>query len=189
MNRIFILCVVLLVAISCNNTPTAQQTTDAKVKKQTVSTFDSATTHNLLFVVNRYYELKDALVATNDSNTYRAASSLSASADSFKMMMIKDSAKAIALLPLLDTIIHHSKAIASINDKTCELQRIEFSPVSDAIYQLVKKAEVKDAGIYQQYCPMAFNDKGAYWLSNVEEIKNPYFGKKMLECGEVKDSL
>jgi hypothetical protein len=36
---------------------------------------------------------------------------------------------------------------------------------------------------------MAFDDKGAYWLSAESEIKNPYFGKKMLECGEVTDSL
>jgi Cu(I)/Ag(I) efflux system membrane fusion protein len=36
---------------------------------------------------------------------------------------------------------------------------------------------------------MAFNDAGAYWLSKTSDIKNPYFGKKMLICGEVKDSL
>jgi Cu(I)/Ag(I) efflux system membrane fusion protein len=57
------------------------------------------------------------------------------------------------------------------------------------MYMLVKEAKLANAGVYHQYCPMAFNDKGAYWLSNEAEIKNPYFGKKMLECGEVKDSL
>jgi Cu(I)/Ag(I) efflux system membrane fusion protein len=36
---------------------------------------------------------------------------------------------------------------------------------------------------------MAFNNKGAYWLSNEREIKNPYFGSEMLECGSVEDSL
>ena len=36
---------------------------------------------------------------------------------------------------------------------------------------------------------MAFNDAGAYWLSAASDIKNPYFGKKMLTCGEVKDSI
>jgi Cu(I)/Ag(I) efflux system membrane fusion protein len=36
---------------------------------------------------------------------------------------------------------------------------------------------------------MAFDNKGAYWLSNVSEIKNPYFGEKMLTCGSVQDSL
>jgi len=29
-------------------------------------------------------------------------------------------------------------------------------------------------------------DKGAMWLSETTEIRNPYFGGKMLECGVVK---
>jgi Cu(I)/Ag(I) efflux system membrane fusion protein len=33
---------------------------------------------------------------------------------------------------------------------------------------------------------MAFDNKGAYWLSETKEIRNPYFGDKMMTCGEVK---
>jgi Cu(I)/Ag(I) efflux system membrane fusion protein len=36
---------------------------------------------------------------------------------------------------------------------------------------------------------MAFNDKGAYWLSDKEAIRNPYFGDKMLTCGSVEETL
>ena len=43
--------------------------------------------------------------------------------------------------------------------------------------------------VYYQYCPMANGDKGAYWLSTIKEIKNPYFGDAMLSCGETKDTL
>ena len=43
--------------------------------------------------------------------------------------------------------------------------------------------------VYYQYCPMAFNNKGAYWLSNQSVIRNPYFGNEMLECGKVEDSV
>ena len=57
------------------------------------------------------------------------------------------------------------------------------------MFSLLKQADLRNAGIYRQYCPMAFNDKGAYWLSDETDIKNPYFGKKMLECGEVTDTL
>ena len=28
--------------------------------------------------------------------------------------------------------------------------------------------------------------KGAYWLQDSKEIKNPYYGKSMLECGETQ---
>ena len=36
---------------------------------------------------------------------------------------------------------------------------------------------------------MANDDKGGYWLSIEKEIKNPYFGSKMLKCGEVKGTI
>ena len=43
--------------------------------------------------------------------------------------------------------------------------------------------------IYKKFCPMAFNNDGAYWYADVEEIKNPYFGDKMLKCGSVKKTI
>ncbi len=39
------------------------------------------------------------------------------------------------------------------------------------------------------FCPMAFNNKGADWLQGNVQVANPYFGKKMLRCGEVKGTL
>lgn len=43
--------------------------------------------------------------------------------------------------------------------------------------------------LYVDYCPMANNNKGAYWLSQTKEIKNPYLGKKMPKCGELKKEI
>ena len=45
-----------------------------------------------------------------------------------------------------------------------------------------------DQVVYKQYCPMADEDRGAYWLSKEKEVLNPYFGDAMLKCGEVKES-
>jgi membrane fusion protein, copper/silver efflux system len=36
---------------------------------------------------------------------------------------------------------------------------------------------------------MVDGDRGAYWLSEFEQIKNPYFGDMMLRCGEVREIL
>jgi membrane fusion protein, copper/silver efflux system len=36
---------------------------------------------------------------------------------------------------------------------------------------------------------MANNDKGAYWFSDSEEIKNPCFGDMMLGCGENRETI
>jgi hypothetical protein len=54
---------------------------------------------------------------------------------------------------------------------------------------LVKKSGVSNGELYVEYCPMAFDDKGASWLSSSKEIRNPYFGDKMLTCGEVKETI
>jgi hypothetical protein len=43
--------------------------------------------------------------------------------------------------------------------------------------------------VYVAYCPMANNNEGANWLSNDKEIKNPYFGDKMLRCGSVMETI
>jgi hypothetical protein len=42
---------------------------------------------------------------------------------------------------------------------------------------------------YYEFCPMAFNNSGAYWLSDNAVIRNPYFGDKMLTCGSVEEEL
>jgi Cu(I)/Ag(I) efflux system membrane fusion protein len=61
--------------------------------------------------------------------------------------------------------------------------------VSDMLYDLIKNTGLKGDTVYHQYCPMAFDDKGAYWLSSQSAIRNPYFGKEMLTCGNTKDTL
>jgi len=43
--------------------------------------------------------------------------------------------------------------------------------------------------IYVQHCPMANNNQGALWLSVDKEIRNPYFGEAMPDCGSITDSI
>lgn len=66
-----------------------------------------------------------------------------------------------------------------------EEQRRLFHELSLGLEPIFTKA-LSEGTIYKQYCPMAFDNKGAYWLSNIAEVQNPYFGDKMLRCGEVK---
>ena len=41
-----------------------------------------------------------------------------------------------------------------------------------------------NAGYEVVFCPMAFNNKGAYWVQKTGEIINPYHGMMMLHCGD-----
>ncbi len=68
-------------------------------------------------------------------------------------------------------------------------QRISFAVFNDALYQSVKSLGLHHGTVFYQYCPMANGDKGAFWLSEVEEINNPYFGEEMLRCGETRETF
>ncbi|UCD36922.1 MAG: efflux RND transporter periplasmic adaptor subunit [Fidelibacterota bacterium] len=62
-----------------------------------------------------------------------------------------------------------------------------FEQVSNTIIALEQSfGHIAPGDVYQLFCPMAFNNAGAYWLQKVKQVDNPYFGAKMLRCGEVK---
>ncbi len=67
-------------------------------------------------------------------------------------------------------------------------QRDVFSSLTRAMEPILKEA-ISEGEIYKQYCPMAFGGRGDYWYSNSEEIRNPYFGDKMLKCGRVEETI
>lgn len=70
-----------------------------------------------------------------------------------------------------------------------EALRESFSVLSDNLYESLKTFGVSGVTVYHQFCPMAFDNKGAYWLSNNTEIINPYFGDEMLHCGSVVETI
>lgn len=67
-----------------------------------------------------------------------------------------------------------------------ESLRSEFSYMSRDMATLVRQFGIAEGELYLQYCPMAFDNTGAYWLSAEQEISNPYFGDKMLRCGSTQ---
>jgi Cu(I)/Ag(I) efflux system membrane fusion protein len=72
---------------------------------------------------------------------------------------------------------------------TIEAQRKAYADFTGDFYTTIKIFGLIDKTVYYQYCPMAFDGKGAYWLSTTREIRNPYFGDAMLTCGETKETL
>ena len=69
-----------------------------------------------------------------------------------------------------------------------EKQRQVFASFTEKAGPIFEDALSKGT-IYKKFCPMAFNNKGAYWYADVEEITNPYFGEKMLNCGSVEKTI
>ncbi|HVW14123.1 MAG TPA: DUF3347 domain-containing protein [Mucilaginibacter sp.] len=64
-------------------------------------------------------------------------------------------------------------------------QREHFGSLSANLYAVLRVFKDNDTVLYQQYCPMVKKS----WISESATIKNPYYGKEMLECGVTKETL
>ncbi|WP_051205429.1 DUF3347 domain-containing protein [Salinimicrobium xinjiangense] len=74
------------------------------------------------------------------------------------------------------------------NTEDVNVQRTAFLDLSAAMEGLVS-GSISSGELYKQYCPMAFDGQGGAWLSASKEIRNPYYGDKMLKCGSVRETL
>ena len=138
--------------------------------------------------LNNYYGLRDAFLQSSDTMAATRATLLAASADSLDLTQIKADSSILEMAKqYAASVSAEAKALAG--EKDIEAKRKSFQMISDNMYDLVRTVHFDRQIVYHQFCPMAFNDAGGYWLSQTSDIKNPYFGKKMLTCGEVKDSI
>ena len=140
----------------------------------------------LFSLASTYLTLKDALVATDSEKAKDAANELLGKLDKVDMSLIKDDAHNY-WMEQLSAIKAHSEKITITDD--IEEQRKQFDFLSQALIKATKVFGIGEKTLYVQHCPMANENEGADWLSNVEEIRNPYFGDKMLTCGLVKTTI
>ena len=79
---------------------------------------------------------------------------------------------------------------AIANADTFDIARVHFEPLSKAVEYLASRDATRpEKPVYVINCPMAFDFRGADWLQRDEDIKNPYFGAEMLQCGHVMRPL
>lgn len=140
-----------------------------KAQTTTTATFKDA---KLGTAYTNYLKVKDALVASNAEEAKKAAVEFQKS--------LKDVKGA-------DAVLAATTKFANTGD--LKEQRVLFSTVSNEMTTLVKGGQLSAGALYLEYCPMANGNEGAYWLSNEKQIKNPYFGDRMLKCGSVKETI
>ena len=128
------------------------------------------------------YGIKNALVSSNVKTAAVYAGELLKAISDIDMKAISET-DMNAVMPLQAKLIFDTKHIAENNG--IEAQREYFSSLSNNIYKLAKGVKLSAEPVYQEYCPM----KKMYWLSSETAIKNPYYGKAMLTCGKVTDTL
>ncbi len=127
-----------------------------------------------------YYSVKDALVATDAAKAKTGATSLVAALGKVDVAKLSDNdKKALATAKIKAATISKSTDV--------DAQREAFESLSTSMITLAKST--KPAKTYVQFCPMAAEGKGASWLSDKREVRNPYYGDKMLKCGSVKEEI
>jgi hypothetical protein len=126
-------------------------------------------------LLKNYYAIKEALVEGNNTAASKKAGDFVKAASSLNTKVV-DTA-------ISKQLIEGAMIIGANND--IKKQREAFSPFSDNLFLLAKKVKLSKAPIYRQYCPM----KKAYWLSSESEIRNPYYGSMMLNCGKVMETI
>lgn len=137
-------------------------------------------------VYKAYIILKDAFVATDFQKVNSTADEVGTALKSVDMSLLKGDAHMI-WMDQLETLENTISSIGKLSD--IEKQRTEFAKFNLAFYKSMKAFGLNNTTAYYQYCPMANRDKGAYWFSDSEEIRNPYFGEAMLGCGENRETL
>ncbi|TSE08380.1 DUF3347 domain-containing protein [Aquimarina algiphila] len=171
-----LLVIVTLISISCNQ--------DKKPVTVTQNELDGSVDLNItnevsevkfsdgktLEIYGLYLNIKAALVNSNSEGVQVEAKKLEA---------------AIGVLEEYKSLKATSKLISLTKD--IKEQRNFFVSLTNETEKLIHDAKITSGAVYKQFCPMAFDGEGGYWLSDSEEIRNPFFGDKMLVCGSVKD--
>lgn len=149
-------------------------------------------TFNLVFgkMLDSYFQLKDQFIKENDTLITKGTEQLITDINAAEGVLgeLKADSSIVSTAKTYTTGIRN-ELTALKQEKDIEERRKSFQVLSEQLYDLIRTVKYDRAVVYHQYCPMAFNDAGAFWLSNSSDIRNPYLPKKMLICGEVKDSI
>ena len=159
-----------------------EKETDHTDMNQRITTTD-AFKSQLEQVFNAYIKLKDALVDDDSSTASASAKTLLSAMKNVDMKQLTDHNAHSHWMTISKEITESATSISKISD--IEKQRSHFKHLSAHLSKGVKLFGVNQK-VYEQFCPMADNNNGAYWLSLDEAIKNPYLGAKMLTCGDNK---
>jgi hypothetical protein len=158
---------------------------DMVVTKTNKDKTDPVVTKFINTVTRQYLFIKNGLAADNNAEAKTGATQLAGTIKKFDKSYFNTGQKK-EFDKYGDNINGQLQGI--ISTKQIEEQRSFFGLLSQQVYELIKVFGANQV-LYHDHCPMAFNNKGAMWLSETKEIRNPYFGSNMLNCGTVQEII
>lgn len=191
-----------IVVISCNNNNSAKDNStgmnhdsmpmpvkdntmadnNVKMVATTFATVDAAVSTFMKSMVMDYLEVKNALANDKETEAAAASGKMYEAMKGFDKSLLSADQKKV-----YDDIETDLKEHAEhISKNKIEHQREHFAMMSKDMYDMVK-AFGAGMTLYHDHCPM-YNE-GSMWLSESKDIKNPYYGDKMMTCGSVEEMM
>lgn len=178
MNKLKLI-VLLVVLAGCKQQATQEQVHTPHTKADTTVVVSKPVPQPLRLenpaheiLLEPYWQLQAALVESNAFGARKAA------------LLLEEAARQVKTKQVIA-----EKAAAILQESDLEKQRVHFSTISQELIQLVESEGIRQGAAYVAFCPMAMEDKGAYWLTQEKEVINPYFGASMLTCGSIEKTL
>jgi hypothetical protein len=185
----------MMLAVACNNRTETQETahddgsthvmeadTRTAVSTDPNFTIDNPAHQELIrSFYQEYLNLKEGLVAADNQRTANAAKEMRTIITDNSFNELEGEAHDLIAAMGRDVI-------RMVERPDIEEQRNHLNRLSTSLFTMLKAADIQTEA-YLTHCPMAFDNQGAYWVSNQEEIRNPYYGDRMLKCGSVRETL
>ena len=160
----------------------SQPDKDIKIVATTFTSVEPAVASYIKTLVTEYLSVKNALINSNESEAASASGKMYEAMKTFDKSLLSGDQKKI-----YDDIESDLKEHAEhISKSKIDHQREHFATMSKDMYDLVK-AFGAGMTLYHDHCPM-YND-GSIWLSETKDIKNPFYGDKMMTCGSVEEMM
>ena len=156
--------------------------TSTETKTDTRLQVSSEFQEQLKAVFNGYITLKDALVGDDSQNAKNASKGVLAAISKVNMKLLKSNDAHSQWMAFETAMYSAANSISATDD--IKVQREAFIALSDNMLKSISAFGINQK-VYKLFCPMANDNKGAFWVSTEEKIKNPFFGSSMLNCGNV----
>ncbi len=135
-------------------------------------------------IIDSYLQIKNALVEDSKEGAAKGGTMMLTAFADFDMSQLNESQHK-EYMEILDDAKEQAEHIVK---SPIDHQREHFENLSVDVNDLIALLGT-DKTLYQSKCPMAGEGKGAIWLSEYKEIKNPFFGSKMISCGSVEKQI
>lgn len=185
MKKIIIFAIILATLFTaCQANDTTTETTASETTEQTITTSSKKVlTDNIVIA---YLELKNALAADNSKDAANAGKKVTTAINNVDAKAMTAEQKK-TFDEIIDDALEQAEHITD-NKGNIAHQREHFVMLSEDVNDLISAFGTAQK-LYKDFCPMYDNNKGAFWISESKEIKNPYYGAKMLSCGLMKEEL